>query len=123
MKRYIKTAKEIPLKLINLEKAIEKSKHTDLDLFDNCDFRYRVEDDGVEGSVSVWLADYSENIGASEFYEYKFVSELIESFSKAVRMDTGDIDFYFEPYDAVDFCGRAWFKLTNNEHIFPNSIR
>jgi len=123
MKRYVKAAKELKMRLPHLDRAIADSKNTELELFDDCDFHYRVEDDGVEGSVLIWLADYNEYIGSSEFYEYSFVKNLFKRFETAVQRDTGDIDFMFEPYDAVDFCGRAWFHLKNNEHIFPNSIR
>ena len=110
MKRYIKSAKQIDMKLPSLDKAIEDSKNTEFSLFDDCDFRYRVEDDGVEGSVLIWFADYSENIGSSEYYEYSFVHDLFETFERAIQKDTGDRDFMLEPYDAVEFAGRAWIK-------------
>ena len=109
MKRYIKASKTLEgYKLPNLDKAIEESKHTQFSLFDNCDFKYRVEDDGVDGSILIWLADYTEHIGSSEFYEYSFVYDLFKGFEKAVQIDTGDREFMFEPYDSVEFCGRAW---------------
>lgn len=123
MKRYIKSNTIVPLKLANLDRAIEDSKHTEFSLFDDCDFQYRVEDDGVAGSFLIWFADYSENIGSSEFYEYSFVNDLFKTFEKAIQKDTGDIDFLLEPYDSVEFCGRAWPKLANTERVFPNSIR
>ncbi len=108
MKRYIKASQVIDFKLPNLDAAIEKSKHTEFELFDDCDFQYRVEDDGVKGSILIWLADYSENIGSSEFYEYSFVNDLYKKFERAIQMDTGDKEFMLEPYDSVEFCGRAW---------------
>lgn len=123
MKRYIKSAENLNMRLPHLDRVIQNSKNTEFELFDDCDFQYRVEDDGVEGSVLIWLADYNEYIGSSEFYEYSFVHDLFESFEKAVQKDTGDIEFMFEPYDSVEFCGRAWLKLSNSEHAFPNSIR
>lgn len=123
MKRYIKSAKDLKMRLPHLDKAIADSKNTEFELFDDCDFQYRVEDDGVDGSILIWLADYNENIGSSEYYEYSFVNDLFKKFETAVKRDTGDIDFMFDPYDSVEFCGRAWLHLKNNEHIFPNSIR
>ena len=108
MKRYIKANKVLDgFRLPSLDKAIEDSKHTDFDLFDDCDFRYRVEDDGVPGTVLIWLADYNEYIGSSEFYEYSFVDNLYKKFEAAIRQDTGDREFLLEPYDSVEFCGRA----------------
>lgn len=107
MKRYIK-ASRIPAKnLQRLNQAIEDSKKFD-DMFSKCDFRYFVEYDGTPDSYLVWLADYNEYIGASEYYEYSFVSRWFDKFSAAVAHDTGYDDFYFEPYNSVEFCGRVW---------------
>lgn len=106
MKRYIKTNKEIPFKLPSLDKAIKDIQSTDD--FKNCDFKYRIEYDRADDSYLIWLADYTENIGSSEYYEYPFVSKIFDRFSEAVARDTGCEDFMFEPYNSVDFCGRVW---------------
>ena len=111
MKKYIRSNMDLArsnydIKLPHLDKAIEDSKHTEFELFDDCDWHYWVEDDGVENAPIIWLADYNEYIGSSEFYEYSFVDKLIKSFEQAVAKDTGYRDFMFEPYDSVEFCER-----------------
>ena len=107
MKRYIKSSlTEVDYKLPRLDQAIEDSKNDDM--FSRCDFKYRVEYDGASDSYLLWLADYNEYIGSSEFYEYSFVYKLFKRFETAVQRDTGDKDFMFEPYDSVEFSGVFW---------------
>ena len=106
MKRYIKANKISAQNLPRLNQAIADSKQDDM--FSKCDFRYSVEYDGEPDSYLLWLADYNEYIGSSEYYEYSFVSDLFDRFSAAVARDTGCEDFMFEPYDSVEFCGRVW---------------
>lgn len=106
MKRYIKANKIFAKNLPRLNQAIADSKIDDM--FSKCNFKYSVEYDGVPDSYLIWLADYNEYIGSSEYYEYSFVSKLFDRFSEAVARDTGYDDFMFEPYDAVEFCGRVW---------------
>lgn len=122
MKRYIRSSKRIDLKLKHLSRAIDQIQ--DDETFSECDFQYYIEDDDPSGdSFLLWLYDRNEYIGSSEYYEYSFVENAFEKFNKAVRKDTGDIDFYFEPYDNVTFCGRASFKMVNTTgRIFPNSL-
>ena len=106
MKRYIKSSIELDMKLPALDKALAQIRNDEN--LKNCDFQYRVEDDGVDGSILVYLADYNEYVGSNEFYEYDFIQHIFNKFEKAVQKDTGDKNFYFEPYSNVDFCGRAW---------------
>lgn len=107
MKRYIKSSlTEVDYELPRLDQAIEDSKKDDM--FSKCDFQYRVEYDSYDDSYLIWLADYNEYIGSSEYYEYSFVSRLFDRFSEAVARDTGCADFMFDPYNSVEFCGRVW---------------
>ena len=107
MKRYIKSNTEVDMKFPRLDKAIEYYNN-DFSYTEGCEFQYRVEDDGEPDSVLVFLYDLNEYIITNEYYQYEWVERMIKRFATAVQRDTGDNDFYFDCYDNVEFCGRAF---------------
>lgn len=71
--------------------------------------KVEIEDDG--DSYLVWLIDYNEFLSSDNYTEDWIWRAAIYPVESAVQKQTGDQDFYFEPYDyAGRFCGRAWKK-------------
>ena len=99
------------IKLPALDRALAEDKRDEY--FSRCDFQYKIEDDEVNNSICIWLLDDYEYVGSTEFNEFRFVEDMFNTFSRAVREDTGDSKFYFEPYDRIVFCGRACLSNLN----------
>ena len=100
--------------LPTLQREIDKFNQ-EFDLDDEWNARYVVEEDDYDDSVLVHLYDYSETLDSDEFYGIGAYGELFphwfERFEKAVQEDTGDAEFYFEPYSySGHFIGRAHLK-------------
>lgn len=100
--------------LPSLQKKIDEFNEL-FELGDDWNVRYVVEEDDLPDSVLVHLYDYSETLDSNEFYGIGEYGELFprwfERFEKAVQEDTGDADFYFEPYSySGHFTGRVYLK-------------
>lgn len=100
--------------LPSLQKKIDEFNEL-FELDGDWNVRYVVEEDDYDDSVLVHLYDYSETLDSDEFYGVGAYGELFprwfERFEKAVQEDTGDAEFYFEPYSySGHFTGRAHLK-------------
>jgi len=113
--------------LPSLQKKIDEFNEL-FELDDDWNVRYVVDEDDYGDSILIHLYDYSETLDSDEFYGVGAYGELFprwfERFEKAVREDTGDDEFYLEPYSySGHFIGRAYLKGQKRWSSMKNAMK
>lgn len=116
MKKIYSATEVDYISMPNLDRAIAECKNNEF--FEDSDFQYRIEkrNDGEDWYV-IYLYDRNESIGYDEYINYSAVDRQFEVFTKAVIEDTGYTDFYFEPYNNVEFSGGFEYYMIDESNV------